>query len=78
MVELREFKTNGASLLQVYLNNPNVTKFLTSSIPQPYGKEDAEWWINEGSEGGIFRAIEYERVFIGSIGRLRRPRGWNR
>lgn len=72
MVELREFKTDDASLLQVYLNNPNVTRFLTSSIPQPYEKEDAEWWINEGSKGGIVRAIEYEGVFIGAVGANRK------
>lgn len=72
MVILRAFETDDALLLREYLNNPHVTKYLTSSIPQPYEKEDAEWWINEGSKVGIVRAIEYEGVFVGAIGANRK------
>lgn len=67
MIELCEFKTEYAHLLQEYLNNPKVTKYLTSRIPQPYRKEDAEWWINEGSKAGIVRTIEYKGIFIGAV-----------
>ncbi len=72
MVVLREFESGDAHLLREYLNNPHVTKYLTSSIPQPYEKEDAEWWINEGSKAGIVRAIEYEGVFVGAVGANRK------
>lgn len=72
MVVLREFTIGDTPLLQEYLNNPRVTKHLTSSIPQPYEKKDAEWWVNEGSKIGIVRAIEYEGVFIGAVGAHRK------
>lgn len=72
MVVLREFGTDDASLLREYLNNPHVTRYLTSSIPQPYENEDAEWWINEGSKAGVVRAIVYEGVFIGAVGANRK------
>lgn len=39
MVVLREFETGDASRLRKYLNNLRVTRFLTSSIPQPYEKK---------------------------------------
>jgi len=72
MVVLREFDTGDAPRLREYLNNPRVTRFLTSSIPQPYEKGDAEWWINEGSKAGIVRAIEYDGVFVGTVGANRK------
>lgn len=72
MVVLREFETGDASRLREYLNNLHVTKYLTSSIPQPYEKGDAEWWIKEGSKAGIVRAIEYEGVFVGTVGANRK------
>lgn len=72
MVVLREFESSDASLLREYLNNPQVTKHLTTSIPQPYGEKDAEWWINEGSKAGIVRVIEYEGVFVGAVGANRK------
>lgn len=72
MIALREFKADDAPLLQKYLNNLLVTKYLTTRIPQPYTAEDAEWWINEGSKVGIVRAIEWGGVFVGSVGANRR------
>jgi ribosomal-protein-alanine N-acetyltransferase len=72
MVRLREFNINDAPSLRGYLNNSNVTRYLTTSIPQPYKEEDADWWINEGSKAGIVRAIEYKGVFIGAVGANRK------
>ena len=72
MVVLREFNIADAALLKECLNNPNVTRYLTTSIPQPYTLEDATWWINEGSKAGIVRAIEFNDVLVGSVGANRR------
>lgn len=72
MVVLREFNIEDGALLTGHLNNPNVTKYLTTSIPQPYTQEDAKWWINEGSKAGIVRAVEYNGVLVGSVGANRR------
>lgn len=72
MIVLREFKQEDVFLLQDHLNNPQVTQYLTSSIPQPYTLDDAKWWINEGCKGGIVRAIEYNGQLVGSVGANRR------
>lgn len=72
MVVLREFNMADVALLKEHLNNPNVTKYLATSIPQPYTAEDATWWINEGSKAGIVRAIEYNGALVGSVGANRR------
>lgn len=72
MVVLREFNIEDAPLLREHLNNPNVTRYLTTSIPQPYTQEDAKWWIKEGSKAGIVRAVELNGVLVGSVGANRR------
>jgi RimJ/RimL family protein N-acetyltransferase len=68
MIELREYAEKDIPLLVDYLNNPNVTRHLTSSIPQPYTEQAASWWVNEGSKAGIVRAIHFNGVFVGTIG----------
>jgi RimJ/RimL family protein N-acetyltransferase len=50
------------------LNNKNVTKFLTSRIPQPYSINDADWWVNVGSKEGITKAVEVNGKYVGTIG----------
>lgn len=68
MISLRDFGSEHAGRLKTYLNNPEVMKFLTTRIPQPYKNEDAIWWINEGSKSGIVKAIHYQDVFVGAVG----------
>lgn len=72
MIILREFKIEDEPILREHLNNPNVARYLTTRIPQPYTQEDARWWINEGSKADIVRAIEYNGVLVGSVGAHRR------
>jgi RimJ/RimL family protein N-acetyltransferase len=67
-VILRAFCKNDIDSLVLFLNNKNVTKFLTSRIPQPYSIEDAEWWVNTGSKEGINKAVEVNGRYIGTIG----------
>jgi RimJ/RimL family protein N-acetyltransferase len=67
-VILRDFGKNDIESLVLYLNNKNVTKYLTSRIPQPYSIDDAKWWVITGSKEGITKAVEVNGKFVGSIG----------
>lgn len=68
MINLREYRDSDIPLLVEYLNNPRVTQYLTSSIPEPYTEADATWWVSEGSKSSIVKAIECDGVFVGTIG----------
>lgn len=68
MINFRDYSEDDVPLLVKHLNNPNVTRYLTSSIPQPYTEADAMWWVREGSKEGIVKAVEYENTFIGTVG----------
>ena len=68
MIELRELTEDDKAQLIVHLNNENVVRFLSSRIPSPYTKDDAHWWINEGSKTEIVRAISFNEIFVGVIG----------
>ena len=68
MLRLRALNSGDCALLVQYLNNPQVTLYLSSRIPQPYTPEDAQWWINDGSRAEITRAIEWNGVCVGCIG----------
>lgn len=50
------------------LNQPSVTQFLSTKIPSPYTKDDATWWVQEGSKEGFIRAVEYDGELVGCIG----------
>ncbi len=67
MVVLRDFKQDDIEYLVKFLNNNNVTKYLTSRIADPYTIQDAEWWVNTGSKIGIVKAIEVENSLAGCI-----------
>jgi len=67
MITLRAFQVTDKPLLVQYLNNENVTKYLSARIPQPYTMDDAEWWIEAGCKNGFTRAIIYKDMLIGSI-----------
>ena len=67
MVVLRDFNQEDIGCLVELLNNQNVTKYLSSRIPEPYTIQDAEWWVNTGSKKGIVKAIDVEQVLVGCI-----------
>ncbi|WP_370979495.1 GNAT family N-acetyltransferase [Agaribacterium sp. ZY112] len=67
MIRLRKFQDLDAELLITYLNNDDVTKFVTNAIPQPYSKSDAQRWIDHSKNSEYIRAIEHNGVFIGCI-----------
>ncbi|WP_247682409.1 GNAT family protein [Pseudoalteromonas sp. MMG013] len=69
MIILRNMCNDDKQHLVEYLNDPTVTKYLSSKIPSPYTVADATWWIDIGSkEHAIVRAITYNGVFCGVIG----------
>lgn len=67
MIKLRNFEDSDADLLVAYLNNNEVTKYVTDAIPQPYTKSDAQWWINNSRDSEYTKAIDYNGVFVGCI-----------
>jgi len=67
IVTLRNFIDTDANLLILYLNDDNVTKYITDAIPQPYTESDAHWWINNFRDSEYIKAIEYEGRLVGCI-----------
>lgn len=65
---LREFVERDRDRMFDILNDPEVTKFLSSKIPTPYTLQDANWWIDEGSKLGYIKAIEINGILVGCIG----------
>lgn len=68
MFKLRPFQANDVDNMVVILNDPNVVRYLSTKIPQPYTEQDAMWWVNEGSKHGYVRAICDGQQLIGCIG----------
>lgn len=67
-MQLREFTHDDIPSLVNILNSPDVVKYLSSKIPFPYTKADAQWWVNTGSKAGIVRAIVVNQQLVGCIG----------
>jgi ribosomal-protein-alanine N-acetyltransferase len=67
-VLLRDFVERDTDRLLNILNDSDVTKFLSSKIPEPYTQHDADWWIKEGSNLGYVKAIEVDGFLVGCIG----------
>ncbi|MDO6427432.1 GNAT family protein [Thalassotalea sp. 1_MG-2023] len=67
MITLRAFNNNDSELLVNYLNNSQVTQYITSAIPQPYTAQDAQWWISHSQQSSLIKAIEYQGEFVGCI-----------
>lgn len=68
MFELRDFIEKDTDQLVTILNDSDVTRFLSTKIASPYTKEDALWWITEGSKGELIKAISLHGVLVGCIG----------
>ena len=68
MITFKTIEPGDKDQLVEYLNNVNVTKYLSSRIPQPYSNNDAEWWVTTGSKVGVVKAIIFKGNFVGVIG----------
>jgi ribosomal-protein-alanine N-acetyltransferase len=77
MISLREYADSDLERLVSLANNQKVSRYLVYTFPHPYTTKDAEWWIGIGSKqhGAITRAIEYQGVFVGSVG-INPQSGW--
>jgi ribosomal-protein-alanine N-acetyltransferase len=77
MIVLREFVPSDLERLVYLANNENVARYLVYTFPHPYTTTDAEWWIGTGSkqDGAITRVIEYQGLFVGSVG-ITPQSGW--
>lgn len=76
-VHLRPYALEDADRLAVLLNDPDVTA-MTSSIPYPYARSDAEAFLsNVRNEEGrkVSRAITHDGALVGGIGFGPRPGG---
>ncbi len=67
MIILRDFNQQDVQYLVKFLNNKKMTQYLTSRIAEPYTNQDAEWWVNTGSQIGVAKAIVVNGVFAGVI-----------
>jgi len=77
MIVLREYSESDLKRLVNLANNQNVSRYLVSTFPYPYTRDDAEWWIGTGSmqNGAVTRVIEYQGLFVGSVG-INPQSGW--
>jgi RimJ/RimL family protein N-acetyltransferase len=76
-VSLRPHVHEDADQLAVLLNDPDVTE-MTSTIPYPYARSDAEAFLSSAcyDDGNtIRRAIDWRGMLVGSIGLGPRPGG---
>ncbi len=67
MISLRPFQISDIELLVCYLNNSEVTTYITGAIPQPYTKSDATWWVENTATLETIKAIEFNGTFVGCI-----------
>ena len=67
MITLRNFIESDTKQLIAILNDKDVTQYLSTKIPSPYTEEDALWWINEGSQGELVKAIIFNNTLIGCV-----------
>ena len=77
MIILREYKISDLDRLVELADNENVSRHLVDTFPHPYTKQDAQWWIETGSQadGSVTKVIEYQDEFVGSVG-FAKLTGW--
>lgn len=68
MFTLRDFSESDIGRLIDILNDDAVTQYLSTKIPFPYTKEDAIWWVKEGSNSELIKAISVDGILVGCIG----------
>ncbi|MED5512908.1 MAG: GNAT family N-acetyltransferase [Pseudomonadota bacterium] len=67
VITLRDFVESDAKQLVAILNDMDVTQYLSTKIPSPYSYEDAQWWINEGSQSQLIKAVIFNDKLIGCV-----------
>lgn len=67
MITLRKFRQDDIPLLVEYLNNDEVTRYITAAINQPYTQEDARQWLAFCADNSLINAIEYDGQLVGCI-----------
>ena len=67
MITLREFIADDAPLLVHYLNNSDVTQYITAAIASPYTLADANDWLSFSDNNPLIKAVEYNGKFVGCI-----------
>ncbi len=70
-VELRNFSISDVDLLVKYMNNTEVTQYITDAIPKPYSSNDAVWWVNHTEKSNLIQAIDVDGMFVGCISATR-------
>jgi ribosomal-protein-alanine N-acetyltransferase len=77
MITLRNYTHSDVNRIVELANNENVSRYLVFTFPYPYTRKDAEWWIETGAAANdcVTKAIEYEGVFVGTIG-ITPQSGW--
>lgn len=69
---LRKWQYDDVDEIAIAANNPNIAKNLRNTFPNPYTKDDANWYVNDciSNEGNnqITRAIVVDGKAVGSIG----------
>jgi len=76
-VQLRRYQLDDADRLALLLNDPDVTA-MTSSVPFPYARSDAEAFLSDvRNESGrkVSRAITLDDDLVGGVGLGPRPGG---
>ncbi|BCO19491.1 N-acetyltransferase [Alteromonas sp. KC3] len=68
MVTLRAFSMDDIPQLVSILNDSDVTRYLSTKIPMPYTELDAKWWVEEGCQQGLVRALVVNNKCVGCIG----------
>lgn len=70
--KLRQWRTQDAEALAQAANNPNISKNLRNTFPNPYTLEDAVWYINDSisntEKEQLNYAIEVDGKAVGGIG----------
>ncbi|MCF6438759.1 GNAT family N-acetyltransferase [Pseudoalteromonas luteoviolacea] len=68
-VTLRTLKPSDNVYLVNYLNDSEVTRYLSDRLPAPYTLQDAKWWLDIGCrQNALNYAIESHGQFCGVIG----------
>lgn len=71
IVNIKPFQPSDASFLVQYLNNAQVTRYITNAIAKPYTLKDANWWIENSQDNNLVKAIIYNDLIVGCISTTR-------
>ena len=66
-VALRPFRQTDIQGLIAYLNDSDVTRFITDAIARPYTEKDAVEWIEFSAGNELIKAIDFDGQFVGCI-----------